>query len=383
MMNRICLFIFSSLLTAVVSAETVKDITVSGKEPFTDHLSLASDSKDMDVMVKFVFDEAKEALTVSLISYRNLFVFRDDTRYKGVVSRFRHRLKYDKLPYVATADEGQQFRLSYALLRTLPSPRRKYVFHRWIDYDGLIPQPVEYKMVNEVVEQTFDIKNKQDNVVVTLHDIYVMDTDANKAIRFWLVSGKDVAIRYRITLQRDPCFGTDQDLKIARQALADIQKAVTPFFTIFGKGQASSQEQFDFFGKSKKQLLQQFPSRTVDTKCEELQQLWNQYNACVDSLTATTCTLVHPAVKAHADGHASGVQVSFILSRARMIDMAVGQWLLTTDPAERIDIATRCSMLISEADEAIKTQGVVTPEQKKAVALLREAEKYYKTTCRK
>ena len=59
MMYRICLFIFSSLLTAVVSAETVKDITVSGKEPFTDHLSLASDSKDMDVMVKFVFDEAK------------------------------------------------------------------------------------------------------------------------------------------------------------------------------------------------------------------------------------------------------------------------------------------------------------------------------------
>ena len=271
-MNRISLFIFSSLLAAAVSAETVKDVTVSGKESFTDHLSLASDSKDMDVMVKFVFDEAKEALTVSLISYRNLFVFRDDIRYKGVVSRYRHRLKYDKFPYVVTADEGQQFRLSNALLRTLSSPHRKYIFHRWIDYDGLIPQPVEYKMVNEVVEQTFDIKNKQDNVVVMLHDIYVMDSDARKSSRFWLVSGKDVDIRYRITLQRDPCFGKDDDLKTARQSLADVRQAMAPFLKVFGKGQATSQDQLDLFNKSKERLLQQFPSRTSDSRCEELQQ---------------------------------------------------------------------------------------------------------------
>lgn len=386
MMNRIYLFILSILLTLPVSAETVKDITVSGTSPFTDHLSLSSDSRNMDVMVKFVFDEAQETLTVSLISYRNLFVFRDDTRYKSVVSRFRHRLKTDKFPYVVTAEDGQQLRIAYSLLRTLPRPRRMHVvFHRWIDYDGLVPQPTVYKMVNEVVSQTFDIKNKQDNVVVSLNDIYVMDNDERKPTRFWLVSGKDVATHYRITLQRDPCFGKDEDLKTARQSLADIQKASKPFFAAFGKGQVSSQEQLDLFDKSKAQLLQLFPSRTVDTKCDDLRQLWNQYNVLVDSLASAACTVASAADEAHAEGHplGNGVQVSYILSRARMIDQAVGRWLLASDPAERADIASRCTMLISEVHEAIKAQGVVTSEQKKAVALFREAEKYYKTTCRK
>ena len=69
-----------SLLLAIsfstmLSAQVVKEIAVSQKESYTDHLSLKKDTRDMDLMVKFVFNEEANTLTVSLISYRCLFVF--------------------------------------------------------------------------------------------------------------------------------------------------------------------------------------------------------------------------------------------------------------------------------------------------------------------
>ena len=69
-----------------LTAQTVKTIGVGQDAPYTDHVALLDDSRDMDLMVKFVFNEAENQLTVSLISYRSLFVFREDTRYKMAVN---------------------------------------------------------------------------------------------------------------------------------------------------------------------------------------------------------------------------------------------------------------------------------------------------------
>ena len=55
-------------------AQTTKQIEVDGNEPYVDHVSLMEGSTDMDLLVKFMFDEPNNSLTVSLISYRKLFV---------------------------------------------------------------------------------------------------------------------------------------------------------------------------------------------------------------------------------------------------------------------------------------------------------------------
>lgn len=52
---------------------------------YTDHISLKPDSKDMDLMVKFVFSEDKNTLTVTLISYRSLFVFWDNVHFYPLI----------------------------------------------------------------------------------------------------------------------------------------------------------------------------------------------------------------------------------------------------------------------------------------------------------
>ena len=74
---RRCLLLLaaSALAAFPMRAQTVKVISVSNDASFTDHISLAEDSRDMDIMVKFVFDEQHNRLTVSVLSYRSLFVF--------------------------------------------------------------------------------------------------------------------------------------------------------------------------------------------------------------------------------------------------------------------------------------------------------------------
>ena len=76
-------------------AQTVKQIEVAGDEPYVDHVALVPGSTDMDLLVKIAFNEPENSLTVSLISYRRLFVFQSDVRYSHVVRW--HKLKPEKL----------------------------------------------------------------------------------------------------------------------------------------------------------------------------------------------------------------------------------------------------------------------------------------------
>ncbi len=380
-MNKICTLLLSSLLTIFSHAETVKNISVSGKEAFTDHLSLKNDSKDMDLMVKFFFDETNEALSVTLISYRDLFVFYDDVSYKQSVGCHR-KLKTDKLPYVVTMDEGQQFRLSKALKRSIAKPRKKHIFHRWINYDGLIPQPTEFQMVNDYVEQKFDIKNKQNNVTVTLHDIFLMEKDAKKTNRFWIVFGKDLDTKYQITLLRDPCLGKEEDIKNAQQTLSDVKRAFRPFNNKY-HNIVNTEEEYNAFLETKSALLRQFPHRTVETNCENLQQLWTQYNVYVDSIAYKKCKYVEPEdIPLQEQGAPRGgnFNANYIMSLARQIDVCVAKYQLSTDQAEQNDLINQCRELIAVGKETLRNKAATTEEQKQAVRMFLKAETYFKKT---
>ena len=74
-----CFWMFS------IQAQTVRAISVAQGKSYTDHISLKPDSKDMDLMVKFVFKEDANTLTVTLISYRSLFVFWDKVHFKPLI----------------------------------------------------------------------------------------------------------------------------------------------------------------------------------------------------------------------------------------------------------------------------------------------------------
>jgi hypothetical protein len=56
---------------------------------------------------------------------------------------------------------------------------------------------------------------------------------------------------------------------------------------------------------------------------------------------------------------------------------------MTSDPIERRDIVSKVEGIIKSVNESVAQQGVYTPEQRQALSVFREAERYYKNNCLK
>ena len=372
--------LFLHLFTLLpLPAQTVKNITVSQEQPYTDHISLEGDVTDKDIMVKFVFDEAANQLTVNLISHRMIFVFREDIRYKPLIKG--RKIRPDQLPYVVTYEPKDQYRISKLFKSTVPKPRKQYVFHRWIDYEGLQPAPQEYAMVNDYISQTFDILKKGNSVVVRLRDILLMN-DVSKHMnkrRYEIPFGRDLYTEYQVTIQRNPCFGLDEDIVSAKAALDGIRKSYNSLSKRYGNGIVDSQEGLTTFQNLKDQLAEQYPHKEIQSLCADLQNTWDAYNAYADSITQIKCKYVPSNAGSKVVG--GGISSTMLLARARQIDVAVSRYLLSKDPIERRDIILQTENTIKTVNEAVNSQGVYTAEQRQALMVFREAERYFKNNC--
>lgn len=378
---KVLLVLLTSFLLPLTSsiAQTVKNITVSQEQSYTDHISLEGDVTDKDIMVKFVFDEAANQLTVTLISHRMIFVFREDVRFKPLIKG--RRLRPDQLPYVVTYEPKDQYRISKLFRNTVPKPRKKYVFHRWIDYEGLQPAPQEYRMVNDYISQTFDILKKSNSVVVRLRDVMLMN-DVSKHInkrRFEIPFGRDLYTEYHVDIQRNPCFGLDEDIASAKAALDGVRKSYNSLRKSFGSGTVDSQESLKTFQDLKSQLAEQYPRKNDQSPCPDIQDAWDAYNAYTDSISSMNCKVAASPRSIISGG--DGVSSRTLLAKARQIDAAVSRYLLSNDPVERRDIIFQTETIIKTCNESIHSQGVYTTEQKQAVQVFREAERYFRNNC--
>ncbi len=400
------------LWAVMLQAQTTKSVTVSWDKSFTDHLTLKNDTKDMDLMVRLLFNQDKNTLTVSLISYRSLFVFRDDVRYKSVI-KWR-RLHPEKLPYVVKETPTERFRLSKEYTKTLPKPRKKYIFKKWIEVEGLQPVDQELKMVNDYIEQTFNIPNYNNNVVVRLRDIMLMELVKEKGLskNYEIVYGKDLNLEYQINIQRDPCFGVDEEKGVALKSLAAIQKGYAAFKKRYAKGTVSTKEALDNFKEWKETLQAQFPLNNDSSACSDIMQIRRQYNQIVDSIKQVKVKLKEistPAASnaggaggAGGEGDAAGaagnnavesmgslggkegrtINAKSILANTRLLDSTISRWLVSKDETERNDLATRCRNIIKDTSLMISGSRGQTPEERNAINLFHKAEQYFYRVCR-
>ena len=370
----------------VAFAQPSKHITVSQGASYTDHLSMKKDSRDMDLMVKFVFNEDKNTLTVSLISYRTLFVFWDDVPYKGTFKR--RWLRPYKLSYAATSNPDDRFRLNKAWCKTLPKPYKKHVFKKWIEVEGLQAVPQELKLVNDYIEQTFDIQNKRNDVVVRLNDIMLMDIVKQKGKANWyeLTYGKDFQLEYQIAIQRNPCFGLDEELGAAQKSLEAVRKSYQSLNAKYGKKKLASEEARKNFQDLKETLTTQFPKNNDKSPCPDIQQAHDQYNLIVDSLHQITVTVENSnsgeALAAVGGAEGRALNAKNILGNARLLDKTVSRWLVCKDEAERNDLFNQCLNIIKDTSTMVGNGRGTTPEERNAVTLFRQAEQYFKRTCK-
>lgn len=391
-MKQIIWFALLAMLPATMSAQsalrpvqTVKNITVSKDAPYTDHIALTSDATDKDLMVKFAFDEDNNTLTVNLISYRRLFVFWDDTRYKGAFSA-SGKLHADKLPYIITSNPADRFRLSKAYRKSLPKPRKQHVFKKWIAYEGLQPVDKERSIVNDYIEQTFDILNKRSSVVVSLRDILLMDQtgQTSEGFRYELADGRDLSTDYQITIQRNPCFGLDDELATATKGLAGISSSYGKLKKRYGKGKVGSEEALKLFNDMKSVLTTQFTRQTNTSPCPDIQKAYDEYNLIVDSISRLNVKIENPGESASGIMGAKGraLNTKVVLSNARQLDQNVARWLRSHDEAERVDLKAQSQAIIKDTNAIIHTGSTQTAEERRALNIFRQAEQYFNKTCR-
>ncbi len=371
-----------------VAAQTVRNVTVAQGKSYTDHVSLRDDSRDMDLMVKFIFNEQTNTITVCLISYRDLFVFPADTPFRQTVSG--RRIKPSRLPFVVDAAPDTRYVLSRDYLRSLPKHRKKMVFHQWITASGMQAIPMEYRMVNDYVSQDFTVTGKADAVTVTLRDVLMLQKDEasrKKHTQYSVVWGKDLNTTYHVYIDRDPCFGKDEEKAAATAALEGLRTAADNLKQRYGSGYASNRESLANFREMKDLLLGQYPEVTEKSACPDVQAARDEYNAILASVKAMTCRLRSSSGGASGGGGTAagptgeGVDAGFILTQARQIDETVSQWAVSTDKAQKADLKRKCSDIIAAVRAAVAQKGIRGEAQRRALQHFNEAIKYFQNTC--
>jgi hypothetical protein len=354
-------------------AQHTRHITVSAEDAYTDHIALSTDSRDMDIMVKFQFDEAHNQLVVSLITYRSLFVFEHDVRYKTV---FKHRkLNAMKLPYVVEDEATTEIMASKALKKQLNPTARHFIFKHWIEYEGLQPIPQNYQLAHEFVEQTFDILHMRNEVSVSLRHLMVMDAQkGNPNKRSYLLSYlKDTNLDYRITLRRNPCLGTEKEQELADHSVEAIRQGYESLLEKFLPHEVYTAEQCEAFYEMKQMLGSQYPKVAANQPCDLVRGKWELYNTYVDSIASAQCK-INPVTQ---EDEITGVEVELLYSKARQLDGMVTRWLNSEDAIERKDLQLYCLKMVKDVNEWVSINGLANSEQQKAWGVFQKAEKYY------
>lgn len=382
--NRIILLFSCMLITAGLAAQTIKPITISQKDSYTDHITLKNDATDKDLMAKFDFNEADNTLTVTLISYRMLFVFWDDTRYKSAISG--RKLHPDKLSYVVNSNPKDHFQLTKPFRNSLPKPYNKHVFKKWFTCDGLQPVDQELQMVNDFIVQVFNIQGKRDKVTVTLRDLMLMDLVKQKgeARNYEISYGKDLNTVYNITIQRDPCFGFNEEITASQNALNAARKSYNALKKKYGKGIVGDDAAMKAFQDLKETLAAQFQKNPDTSPCPTVQENRDQYNLLVDSIAGIKVQVNAGDAGSMADmgPKERAVNNKIILANTRQLDKMVARWLLSKDPVERQDILKQCDNIIKDTKIMLSAGSATTAEDRNAINIFHKAEQYFNKTCR-
>lgn len=367
----ILLFCFTIL--SVAQKDTC--ITVAYGQPYTESISLKQDTKDMDVLLRIVFDEHANALTVSLESHLNLFVFHNKVKYKQVVCM--SKLKPNRFPYVISSKPETSYKLTRKLKAQMPGCNRKFVFNKWLEYEGLQPQPTDYKMVNDYIEQSFDIVNMDTVVFISLHDVLVMEPSQKKRNRYNMLYLSRLDRKYRIRIERNPCWGKSEDIKSARASAEAIRTGYENLYQRYISEEGRTEESTLLLSEMHALLKKQFLRRTDKHSCPIIMKYINEYNEYVDSIH---CLKAFNTTTKN-ESHAMPLSAERIMAIAKTIDRNVMSWIISADNVEKEDLIIRCRTLLNEVNQHLYTNVILTEEQQRAVAVFIKAERYFETTC--
>lgn len=399
-MKRTLAYILVCFIAGTAMAQTQRMVSVSPTEAFEDSLTLMPGSDAADLHLKFVFDQDKSTLTVTMQSEKMLHVFRRDAKYRNVVGKnifHPRRIKLFKLPYNVESTATARYKIAKSTKKLLaPRKQRKnYVFHQWDEVGGMQPVNTKYNMVNDNIEQVYKIDPTANSVTFNLRDVMTLEHDPahpNKFENYVIDNLKDFNMQYQIVLLRDPCLGKDSLIAEASKLHKELQDAINSLNEAYPDGKTSTMELLDMFQNTRNGYLAKYGKRDEKSTCQDLQNTIDAYNACVDSLQSMTCTLTKEGLQKASEaefvtgveGRVRHIDSNSLLFKARQLDELVAQWksLPASKTRERLYLLQQCDKVIADTEMQIKGRLASTPEQKKALETMRRAINYYNTVCK-
>ena len=133
------------------------------------------------------------------------------------------------------------------------------------------------------------------------------------------------------------------------------------------------------YKETKDVLLTQFSAKQGQSPCPLLQKATDQYNHYVDSIANHFCRIEAP----EEPGEVKTLDIKMIYAQARQIDKSVARYLVSKDELERYDLVTQCNEIIKDISGILSRYPyVMSVEEENAVRVYRQAEQYFKKTCK-
>lgn len=371
--NRILILFI--LLLGVINAKAQQDgvLKLSAEQSITDHIDIkTSRGEDVGMIVKILFLEEENAISVSLISYHRIFALWADTPYRSAVN-WLSRLVPHKLPFANECDEKARFKITSSAkkdMKLYTKRKRKYVMRQTIMATGAFPLETPTRIVNNVIEQKFLINGDTTNhISIFLGDILFMEKRKPKREKYHIFAFSKLDKEYKIEIERNHCLNRESDVEVANTALNALQSSLASLNEIkSNRAISNTVEKKELFDKLKGIAMERFPKNLKEDRCQTIQDIYSRYNALVDSLQEMTLTV---EVKSNV------ADDNYIRERTRLLDKYMSIMQYSTDIAERLQMKRECEKIVSEINLYIAGAEIIDDKTLRAVEIFYNAEKVF------
>lgn len=365
------------------------DGVVQRDSVFEDRVQIPVDDEGLDIVVKVKFDEGNNQLQVDVKSSRLMIVFPESTIYKSVFSHHwfagltgSRKMKVHRLRFPTLIEPKSKYRLDNMCYASFAKKRRNHVFNRWIygSSKTVAIQGKVSKFVTDSLTQVFQLPDSATSASFTLRNVSLVSQKLRKrkGPKYTIVADADLNRTYNINIKRDPCYGKEDLIAAEDTVLKHFSDNYQLFDKQYESRLVSSNESYEIFLHHRDLILQTYPRRDEQSDCSEVQSRRDKYNMLYDSLAVMDCAM---QIDSSMFNLAAGINAAFVLQHAKSIDQNTAVWLNSLDVVERRDMVRKNKRLIAEVYDAIVADGILTEEQRLAVALFKRAEEYFYKVC--
>ncbi len=375
-MINLLFVIFACLMLSVQSVEARRVVNLSAASSYTDHIDI--DGK-RGMMAKFIYDQGGNKISVSLITPTQHIALWEDTPYGHVMSC--GKLKPSKLPFATESSSKVVYKKGHGFKSAVKhnsAKKGKVIMGKTVGVQGADSGELPLTMNNDIEQVEYTITSPGDTLLVDLGGLIIMELDKSKKSGkkiYNMVSYSNLDRAYRVNIVKDPCFGRDAQLELARSRSQAVSTALESLKVLRDDALlANTQEKQELFDKMKDIAVKSYVRCDSVDVCNQINDMNGLYNQYVDSVAN---------IKLEVTNKSRSIDVNYLLGQTQKIDSYMATMQFSKDKAERSNAQNWCEQAIRDCNDHIAQGQVTTREGREAINVFYKAENtFYKITLR-